>query len=246
MSTNHRRERTAEVGVRRGSDAGGFSLIELLVVIGIIGVLAMFLAVGVAKVRDRARIAKATGLIQRLEVGCQQYHQTYLSYPTSTGTGSNVNGNSQTLFVLLASPLTVLTGFRQGQPPIASMNPPVITDFKGDEIQGGLPTVGAGQMMPPRAIIDPWGNAVNYVRLNAGVNCPCRQPLPVKPAGGHDHRSTTAGGVTNSDCTWGRANDPSFMDCRRTCDIESMGVPDAGYNASWGVNDICNWKPNRQ
>ncbi|MBI3097469.1 MAG: type II secretion system protein [Planctomycetes bacterium] len=236
MSTSGCRERRGETG---------FSLIELLVVIAIIGVLAMFLAVGVAKVRDRARIAKAIGLIQRLEVGCQQYNQVYLSYPTYSGTPTNVNGNSQTLFVLLCSPLNVYTRFVAGQQPMVSMNPPVL-ELKSDEIQGGLPTVGQGQMMPPRSILDPWGNAVNYVRMNAGVNCPCRTSLPVKPAGGHDHRSVSAGGSVNSDCTWGRTNDPSFLDGRRTCDLESMGVPDAGLNASWNANDICNWKPGRQ
>lgn len=229
-------------GSRPAAKAGGFTLLQLMIVMAMITVL---VAIGVSflfRSNEGSRQFRTKALIQRLEVACQQYNQRYLSYPPSPGLSPKQN--SASLFVQLCSPLNVACIFIVPASGGTTMYPPVMTDLGPSEVQGGFPSVGPGQMMPPRAIIDPWGNPIDYIRLAAGKSCPCRASLPVAPAGGHDHRSIAAGGFSDVD-EKGRRNDPSFMDCRRTCDIESMGPPSfRGY--AWDDNDIANWKPNRQ
>lgn len=58
-----------------------FTLVELLVVIGIIGVLAAILLPVIAKVRLAARTADTKATISRLEAGIEAYYADYNAYP---------------------------------------------------------------------------------------------------------------------------------------------------------------------
>jgi len=68
---------------RRGwsGSAGGFSVVEMLVVIGIIGILVGLLAPAINHIRSRAKAAKAASVVQVLRAGCEAYHQTFNAYP---------------------------------------------------------------------------------------------------------------------------------------------------------------------
>lgn len=67
---------TGSAGVR-----GGFSLVEMLVVIGVIGILVGLLAPAINLIRARAKAAKAASVVQVLRAGCEAYHQTFNAYP---------------------------------------------------------------------------------------------------------------------------------------------------------------------
>jgi len=61
----------------------GFSLIELLVVIVIIGLLATIVAINVIPAGNKARVEKAKADIAQLEQALEQYRLDNLTYPSS-------------------------------------------------------------------------------------------------------------------------------------------------------------------
>jgi general secretion pathway protein G len=69
---------------RRGDE--GFTLVELMVVIVIIGLLATVVVINVMPAQDTARIRKAEADIATLEQGVEMYRLNRLNYPT-TGEG---------------------------------------------------------------------------------------------------------------------------------------------------------------
>ncbi|ABI77341.1 general secretion pathway protein G [Hyphomonas neptunium ATCC 15444] len=71
--------KTAEV---RRSEAG-FSLVELMVVVFIMGLLATLIIVNVAPVGDRSRVTKAQADISNLENALEQYSLDLYSYPST-------------------------------------------------------------------------------------------------------------------------------------------------------------------
>lgn len=66
----------------------GFTLVELLVVIVIIGLLATIVAINVIPAGNKARVEKAKADIATLEQALEQYRLDNLTYP-STGDGLN-------------------------------------------------------------------------------------------------------------------------------------------------------------
>lgn len=62
----------------------GFSLVELMVVVFIMGLLATLIIVNVAPVGDRSRISKARSDIASLESALEQYSLDLYTYPTMT------------------------------------------------------------------------------------------------------------------------------------------------------------------
>src|SRR5687767_12789728 len=67
--------------LRRGGEEG-FSLVELMVVIVIIGLLATIVIINVMPAADRAAATKARADIATLEQGIEMYRLDRLSYPT--------------------------------------------------------------------------------------------------------------------------------------------------------------------
>ncbi len=103
-----RTRREAEDGFEpcRRSAQQGFSLIELLVVIVIIGLLATIVAINVIPAGNKARVEKAKADIATLENALEQYRLDNLTYP----------GTSDGLQALLAPPpgLAQPERYRQG------------------------------------------------------------------------------------------------------------------------------------
>lgn len=65
------------------SDEAGFTLVELMVVIVIIGLLATVVVINVMPATDRAALTKAKADIATLEQGVEMYRLNRLQYPTT-------------------------------------------------------------------------------------------------------------------------------------------------------------------
>lgn len=75
-------ETKANIENVRRSEAG-FSLVELMVVVFIMGLLATLIIVNVAPVGDRSRVTKAQADISNLENALEQYSLDLYSYPST-------------------------------------------------------------------------------------------------------------------------------------------------------------------
>src|SRR5512133_3397557 len=80
LSTGGRANRPP-VGTVRGSASRGFTLVELLVVIGIIVILIGLLIPAVGYVRTAARVSSTQSLLVQLQGACEQYYQDFRAYP---------------------------------------------------------------------------------------------------------------------------------------------------------------------
>ena len=72
----------------------GFTLIEMLTVIAIIGILAGLIIPAASKARRDAAISKAKATISALETALSMYYTDYGAYPPSTAAANQANGNS--------------------------------------------------------------------------------------------------------------------------------------------------------
>lgn len=78
---------------RSGQSEAGFTLVELMVVIVIIGLLATVVVINVMPASDRAAATKAQADIATLEQGIDMYRLSNMRYPTSgEGLQALVNG----------------------------------------------------------------------------------------------------------------------------------------------------------
>lgn len=68
----------------RRRDQNGFSLVELMVVVFIMGLLATLIILNVAPVGDRSRISKARADIASLESALEQYSLDLYNYPSAS------------------------------------------------------------------------------------------------------------------------------------------------------------------
>ncbi len=62
----------------------GFTLIEMLVVIVILGILMSLAVVGVTAALKSARVTKTESLIETLAMACEQYRTRWMDYPPTT------------------------------------------------------------------------------------------------------------------------------------------------------------------
>jgi len=93
-------EMTTLANKRTGAHAGGFTLVELLTVIAIIGLLASLIMPSLGRARIMAREAKTKGLFHTIRVGLESFHDDDAiqagEYPPSrwdTGSGGDPYGN---------------------------------------------------------------------------------------------------------------------------------------------------------
>ncbi len=74
-----------------GHDAGrGFTLVELLVVIGIIGLLASVVLTSLSSARKKSRDAKRVADMKQLATAMELYFNDYSGYPAASGTAPAV------------------------------------------------------------------------------------------------------------------------------------------------------------
>lgn len=74
----------------------GFTLVELLIVVGIIGILATLLMVNFVGVRQRARDAQRKSDIRQIQSALELYRSDNGSYPAAVGTSIGTCGGSLT------------------------------------------------------------------------------------------------------------------------------------------------------
>lgn len=75
--------------MRESRVRSAFTMIELMVVLGIIGLLVSLLLVGVNAARESARRLTCTNNLKQIGLGLQNYMSTYQVFPRGAGTGTN-------------------------------------------------------------------------------------------------------------------------------------------------------------
>ena len=76
--------RTEEQNKRRRRREEGFTLVELMVVIVIVGLLATIVAINVIPAGDKGRVVKAKADIAQIEGGLEQFRLQFSRYPSTT------------------------------------------------------------------------------------------------------------------------------------------------------------------
>jgi len=141
----------------------GFSLVELLVVVSIIGILAVIVVPNVQENLRRAKIAKTKALISSLSFAIISYKNDYGKYPPSY--------NPQKLYISLTE---------KGKTPYEAdsdeqliihqgdslwINPDRPSDDRRDRIMSrlGIPTDARSAQSDDYVFIDAWGNTIYYI-----------------------------------------------------------------------------------
>ena len=77
------RKKLKRLGARKREE--GFTLVELMVVIVIIGLLATVVVINVAPATDKAAVTKVEADVATLEQGVEMYRLSKMSYPSGDG-----------------------------------------------------------------------------------------------------------------------------------------------------------------
>jgi len=164
----------------------GYTLIEALIVIGIIVVLAGFLSSGLIKARQKAKMAQARVLLDSIAAALRMYQDDFGAYPPI---GATIYGGYTCLAPQYGLYYYLGATFNAGAN--ASIVAGPYLRFKGDEIQtlsasacsfDGEVAINDDMM----TIIDPWGNAIRY------------QNPPVKNQNTYDLYSTGPNGINEN------------------------------------------------
>jgi prepilin-type N-terminal cleavage/methylation domain-containing protein len=131
----------------RGRKEDGFTLLELLIVIGIIGLLAAFLGLAVIMLKKKAPVENTRAMLKKIEIGCNAY-QNY--FPRQFPPRGTPDTNTTALAGHLSNPLKVREKIDPvtGQGPARTIAP--LVEFKPHEIS----TAGN--------ILDYWKREIHY------------------------------------------------------------------------------------
>ena len=139
----------------RFSKRGGFSLIELMVVIAIIAILSGLIFVGVGRAKESARRTKAKVQIKQLEKAFMAYHDEYGEWPKGLIGYDNASDDQ----------MEYLTGIQLGENAARLLRGEDIEDLNPREIvfydipDGAIRRDKHGTI----GLVDPWGHCFKYM-----------------------------------------------------------------------------------
>lgn len=193
-------------GLRRG-----FTLVELLIVISIIGLLLIWLIVALVGAYQRSKIVNTEAFISKLKVGCVAYRETFGSgrdYPPMDPVGScSLNTasdlSSQNLHKYLCSPVRLYRGFANVS--AAQQMPGLGTG----ELQKPILNI-EGSRINNQVLLDYWDRNILYFSgTSAGGD-------PFSGIKAHDQVNPGSGSHFDivSDGPYAGGKDPDNLDCR--------------------------------
>jgi len=122
----------------------GFTLIEILVVVGLIMFLAAFVIVAAVRFGNNSRVNATKALLQRLGMGINKYYGEYRVYPSAPVDADVLAKKTNIYYYLTPHDDTSKT------PTVQS---PVCAEFKSGEVR----LFGSDYW-----VVDPWGNKIVY------------------------------------------------------------------------------------
>ena len=142
----------------------GFTLLELLVVMAIIGFLAAALTIASAGLKQRSKIEKTGALVRRVDAGCEAYFTHFQDYPADYAklTAADIKSgkvwplihHDKYLYDYLAKPMTVVEGFQATGSKLRNLDP--FVEMKDSEVKG--PDTGKHTVQA----LDAWGGPLWY------------------------------------------------------------------------------------
>lgn len=133
----------------RMSERGGFTLVEMIIVIAVILILVALMIGLIVVITDKAYYQKTESIIKMLDDGCKTYRAEYNVYPP------NDKGDSRNLHFYLGVERIKLLDKDTN---IKTTRPPII-EFKGDMLEGGKTVPDPKNPVP---VVDAWGQKVQY------------------------------------------------------------------------------------
>lgn len=128
---------------------GGFTLVEMIIVIAVILILISLMIGLIVVITDRAHYQKTEAVIKMLDDGCKTYKGEYNVYPP------NDKGDSRALHYYLGRErIKVLDKDTN----IKTKRPPII-EFKADLLEEGKSVPDANNPVP---VVDAWNQKVQY------------------------------------------------------------------------------------
>ena len=125
----------------------GFTLVELLIVMGIITIMMSIVLVGAGWLKNKARVDATTMLIRKINVGLNEYNLAFFAYPPSEGEYEG----SQNLYNFLGKSFEI----EQGYDPATGL---MMKKRFGPALSGGF----SKSEVKDDYIIDAWGKAMTY------------------------------------------------------------------------------------